>query len=332
MKRYILIALLGAIFQGKTFSWDYPLEVGVTFVWFDYESGNTNDALNIRIDKTHDVITPEWDYPGGWNYPYANIKSQSNRKVKTRFWHLHDDITSIHIYANDYYGEGVGPLPEMNVPFTLVTGGGASDLMTFTSTGYVNYAVRRYTSAKYQWRATKVNGVTLPSYVQFTQTTHVHYVTLATPQSPMAEPWTDVLTYSCNWASGRTTESAVVSKITEKAYIVLGNTHEYFGGDSHTPTTTFDLTDFFDEDWADCRDMSAVVQVFTNAVGGSSIQVRKINGQFVYNPILPIGHSTWVTGAWNFHQVGYLSNVYDACLKLNQSDPRIPINESINGS
>jgi hypothetical protein len=79
--------------------------------------------------------------------------------------------------------------------------------------------------------------------------------------------------------------------------------------------------------------MAACVQVFSNAVGSANIKVRKISGGgFSYKPILPIGKSTWSSGSWVFHKVAYLDNVFDACIELKQSNPRIPVNEPIDGT
>jgi hypothetical protein len=86
----------------------------------------------------------------------------------------------------------------------------------------------------------------------------------------------------------------------------------------------------------DCKDMSAVVELFTRILGGSSAQVLRINGPFVYNPALPVGGShpdDWISGAWSHHQVGwYDGKVYDACVRLNMSDSYLPVGDDLNGS
>ena len=51
-----------------------------------------------------------------------------------------------------------------------------------------------------------------------------------------------------------------------------------------------------------------------------------------WKAIDPVGNPGWGTTGWNFHQVAHYSNVYDACLRLDQSAPRIPRNEAINGT
>lgn len=156
----------------------------------------------------------------------------------------------------------------------------------------------------------------------------------------MLEPWVSVLDYACDWASGQATEYNVVWNITEKAYTELGK--EYESDYSHAEFPGFDLTSFFEEDWADCRDMSAVVQVFTNALGGKNVMIQSISYEspdfFRYKPICKIGKDcedpdTWYMGGyWQFHQFGYLNNVFDACIMIDKFNPRIPLNEPINGS
>jgi len=61
--------------------------------------------------------------------------------------------------------------------------------------------------------------------------------------------------------------------------------------------------------------------------------VLRVNGGFFYKPILAIGDNNWANGYWNFHQFGwYNSKVYDACAKLNQSAPYIPIGDDRDGN
>ena len=78
--------------------------------------------------------------------------------------------------------------------------------------------------------------------------------------------------------------------------------------------------------------MSAVVHVFTRAVGGTQTNVRIIDGPFDTETIDPVGSPGWQTTSWNFHQIANYSNVFDACLRLDQADPRIPRDEDINGT
>ena len=153
----------------------------------------------------------------------------------------------------------------------------------------------------------------------------------------MAEPWTEVLDYACDWAESKTNEFDALVVITEGVYTDIGVDHEYWGGSSHAVNQSFNLTGFFNDDWADCRDVSAFVHVSTRAIGGTETQVRMINPGsqnywFYYKPIKPIGKDAWTTGNnyWYFHQVAWKSNVFDACLRLDKDDTeRIPVNEPI---
>jgi len=153
----------------------------------------------------------------------------------------------------------------------------------------------------------------------------------------MPEPWTEVLDYACVWAANKSSESSAVRAITLKAYTSFGK--HYYGDATHAQGTTFELTDFFQDSWADCRDMSATVQVFTRAIGGDSTYFMYIDmkyGQYDgmdTKAILLIGGSSWITTEFDFHQVAYKSGVYDACLKLREDvgvNERVPRGEGLN--
>jgi len=304
-----------------------PLDIDVVWIYFDYEDGYANDALQIVKNASTEIAKPEW-YPAySRNNRFAYIKGQTNRKIKVRFWHNQGEgaINNMHVRTtgSGYYP---GTIAESIVYFTSGSFGEA--ILTMTNGQVSNYV--QLWGFYYYWYVTKLNGQPLdPQYYSGMTGGHDYYILLAAPQAPMSVPWTDVLDYACVWARNQSTESSAVTKITQNAYTSLGKT--YNGYDTHAPVPYFNLTKFLAESWADCRDMSAVVQVFTRAIGVGTTQVRRINGQFLFKPILPIGYTQWITGTWNFHQVGWYSNVYDACVKLNQSNPRIPVNENING-
>lgn len=303
-------------------SYDPPLTIYPISIKFNYQSGYSNDALTIKKNNSTSIPVPEWNNFGFINEPMAYIKSQNNRKIQVSFYcnYSFEKTVSGFIYSPSQ--EPIGILGYQEI---LTFSGYISPYVTLTTQGTIpqSVGIRNF---MWHWQL-YVNGISTISY-----STHTYYTLLGVPQSPMSVPWTEVLDHSCDWASGKTSESAAITEITKGAYNDFGNDHEYYGGGSHAYGTTFDLTDFLSDDWADCQDMSAVVQVFTRATGGTSTQVRRIWGQFSYQPILPIGKSQWVTGIWNFHQVGWKSNVWDACLKLKQSNPRIPVDENINGS
>lgn len=312
------------VLYGTESIWVRPFDIK-----FNFEAGQTNDALTIRKADGTAITSPEWASANNEdeNENFAYVISQPSRQVIVRFDSNCENMHLV-IKLTVTSGTGIGgvcnlfvcnyhPLDE--VKLTLAGTPGTIGKRTFT----------------WQWEiyGIPVNEPGFCAAWETTETTHTYYTLLATPQAPMAEPWSSVLDYACVWASEYTTEADVVWIITQEAYSNLGKI--YYSGDTHAPRPVFHLRSFLSSSWADCQDMSAVVQVFTNALGGSNIKVRSINyysGQLDYKPILPIGNSTWAGGTWNFHQFGYLNNVYDACLMLKQSEPRIPLDESIDGS
>jgi len=296
----------------------------VTHVKFDHTAGDTADGINIRENNSTDISVPEW-VKGGQNKPAAYKKSTSVT-IKTRFTVSPSSVTSAKIQATTS-DSILGNLGEQTVSFS--SGVSSPEYISFTPTSSTPSSIDKDT-VTWQWKVNDVNGSSSSEVDINTSGAHTIYTVLGTPQSPMTEPWTQVLDYACVWANGKTSESAAVTPITTNAYNNLGK--NYYGQNTHAAGTTFNLTSFLSANWADCRDMSATVHVFTRAIGGTTTNVRKIDGPFDYKSIDPVGLPGWDTGAWNFHQVGNYSGVYDACLRLKQSNPRIPTGEDINGS
>ncbi|MDR3110914.1 MAG: LamG domain-containing protein, partial [Planctomycetaceae bacterium] len=144
------------------------------------------------------------------------------------------------------------------------------------------------------------------------------------------QPWKDALDFACVWATGQSTQANAIAKITEKGYSDFGKT--YNGGKevNNTVGTNCDLTALLASTDVDCRDMSAVVQLFSQIVGVANVQVMIIDGPFVYNSIQPIGSTTWDSDVWNFHQVVWYNNsVYSACEMLNVNNPEQAVGMSI---
>lgn len=309
--------------------WDYPGEVDITEIHFNYDvNSNTYDALTIKENSTTNIIAPEW-ITSSKNQEFAYIKSQTNRKIKVEFYHNQNKNTifTMIIGGGTYAGTGFGSLPYTSVYFPG-NSTGYSNLTTFTFSCSVPSSVRK-DSVKFVWDVVAINGDNYAYNIGITGW-HNYYTVLAAPTYPMQYPWVDVLDYACRWANGVSAEVSLVTKITQGAYNEFGNSHVYEGGQTHCYGTTFLLSSFLVDTLADCRDMSAIFQLFSNALGVNSTKFRRIDGKFWYKPILPIGENTWTTISqdnwWNFHQVGWISNVYDACIKLN-SPERIPVNE-----
>jgi hypothetical protein len=174
------------------------------------------------------------------------------------------------------------------------------------------------------------------SYLQYLgETTHNYYTVLSTPQAPISEPWTEVLDYACQWAYDAATEEYIVRKMTVGSY--TDNLFFYASNNPHCSfyngQYTFDLSDLLYDGSGDCQDASAIVQVFSNAlgVGQNTIKNMRVIGPFSTQSIDPIGTvDGWVyIPSWTFHQFAWCnSRVYDSCLRLSQYyNPRIPFNE-----
>lgn len=293
-------------------------------------SSNSNDAITIRNASGGTATVPEWAYNNGNPVAekFAYIMGQSNRSIQVRF---NSNCTDMHLIINLTVTSGTGIGTVCNYFVDNYT---ALDWITLALSGNIPGSVgtRNFT---WQWSVYAIpNDVAYCSATSTFNTSHSYYTLLSAPQAPMAEPWKNVLEYACSWASGETDALGVVSKITTGAYNNLGL--EYDGGQSHAYYPNFNLTQTLNDGFADCRDMSAIVQVFSNAIGCSNIRVKTIDydsGSFNYKIIKPIG-LPWTTTIkfWNFHQFAYMGNVFDACLQLVESNPRIPINEDVNGS
>ncbi len=299
------------------YAFDYPGEVDVAVIKFNYDLNSySQDALSIKSNASSAVYQNEWVFPI-WSLPFAYIKGQSNRKIKVYFHHNQNYNKNfiMTIGGGPISGIGFGNMPYTTVNFPA-NNNGYSNETTFQLNGSVPGTVGKR-QVKFGWGVVMVNGM---NYCLDMGSTgwHNYYAVLAPPQAPMDKPWISVLDYACVWASGENTEPGVAEGITIGAYNNFGK--DYWGGGTHAPGTKLHLTSLLASNWADCRDMSAVVHVFTKALGGSNTTVRLINSPLPYNEdfrykrIDPVGAPTWTTGTWNFHQVAYLSGVYDACL------------------
>lgn len=331
MNRLTFLSMIGilisVIFAEMAYSLPWPPEMDVYYIKFNYESGSTYDALNIRKNYSTNITVPEWQL-NVRNEKIAYIKEQSGRKIKVKIWIDRTTIESIRAYAELVTGSGIG---DVNATWVYFNNSQYSNETLMTTDGSVASSVgqRGFT---WRWYVSNIDDFIIEEPILVGDTgIHYYYALLGTPQSPMTEPWTEVLDLACNWAYGETDENGALSDLTYWSYIEFGKDHVYNGNNTHCSYPTFYLTNFFNDNWADCKDMSAVVHIFTRAIGGTSTNVRKIWGEFIYKPILPIGKTAWDTtgGVWNHHQVAYKSNVYDACIKLDRQNPRIPIDEII---
>lgn len=342
---FILACIVSMAFSPEEAkSWDPPLEIDVVAIQFNFEAGNTDDALYIIKNSSENIDCPEW-YPSlSRNNPFAYIKSQTNRHFYVTFEHNQGqgEICSMRVYTT---GSGYYPGLVANSAYVSFPSCGDNTSVELTMTGSVSNSVQSW-GFHLNWYVTMINGLTQsPYYSMGTTGEHDYYILLATPQSPMGEPWTDVLDYSCVWAANQSTASNVAHVITEGIYY-MGDTDgdiDYdwplrrciysLGRDNRI----FKLSDFLsdintlDTVTVNCSDVGNLFNIFSAAVGLSSYSKRiwKSTSPYIFLTELvdPIGSPEWATATWGYHQYGwYNSSVDDPCLRVDYDSPILPSN------
>lgn len=328
--RILIFMLVISCFTAQVVLSSTDITVRPYEIKFDYESGSTNDAITLRDSYGTLITKPEWKYSPSRSNDIAYIKNQTNRKVKVKFDSNCDDMQLI-INLTVTSGTGIGTLCNH-----VIMNYEDMQEVTLTLDGSIPSTVdeRQFT---WKW---EVYGITSESgYCSATSTnytTHTYYTLLSTPQAPMAEPWSSVLEYACDWASGQSTESNVLSSLTNELYDCGV---EYHGGEHYTKSsfTNLDLTDLLDDlsnpstVQMDCRDFSNFLHVLSNAVGMDGEYYRiyhtdtsypnfpYIFQAFLYNYLYPAGWPAPDDGDyWNYHQVGWFdSKVADPAAKID---------------
>ena len=311
------LLLLFCIFE-EAKAYDPPLVVYPLSIKFNYTSGYSNDALYIKKNNSTSIPVPEWDNGGSTNAPMAYIKNQSNRKIQVRFYCNYSFEKTV---SGFIYSPSQEPIGILGYQEFLTYSGYTSPYVTVTTQGSIpqNVGIRNF---MWHWQL-YVKGISTITY-----TNHTYYTLLAAPQNPMSEPWTELLDYSCDWASGNSSTSSALYDLTEELYDCGV---KYDGGTHYTVSsyTNLNLTLLLNHlsnpsiREMDCRDFSNFLQVLLNSLGGNC-QYNRIGYSFYYNYLLPAGRSSVFNGYWNYHQVGwYNSKVADAATKIdNDSNPR----------
>lgn len=317
------------------------ISVEPDYIEFDWEAGNSRDALTISDDSGVEIEKPEY-YPwdNNRNNPIAYIKSQSNRIIKVQFKSSNFDGQAhllINLTKSGGTGTAIGSVCSLFIPNYDFYNPDEREI-TFTGTFPTEVGKHNFT---WEWEiyAIPVNDANYCATWSTSYTEHIYYTLFAVPQAPVAQPWANVLDLACTWAANKTTEKDILSAITVGAYNYFSQFYEYNPNYTHTSLINgFHLSQFLIDDMADCQDMSAVLQIFTRMLGGTNTRILYIDDKspflenFAYKKIKPIGLG-WIEGNqynyWSFHQVAWLDNVYDACIILDFSNPRIPVNEDI---
>ncbi|OHB72262.1 MAG: hypothetical protein A2W23_01895 [Planctomycetes bacterium RBG_16_43_13] len=267
---FLLPYLLLVFLIQEVKSWMPPLEIDVVSITFDFEAGYADDALYIRKNASTYIAKPEW-LPPSRNNPLAYIKSQANRHIYVSFTHNQGagEICFMVVKANGggYYP---GTIQETYVSFPSC-GTTASAELTLTGGSTPSY-VQKWGFSLY-WYVTEVNDQPQdPNLSLGTTGSHLYYTLLAAPQSPMSEPWTDVLDYSCVWAVNQSTALGAASAITNSLfnsgfnYDVAGGGAAHYGNWAQFNLGTF-LSHLGSSNLVNCLDMGKAVTTFGNAIG-----------------------------------------------------------------
>jgi hypothetical protein len=336
----IWVISVGALAWNITnaFSWDFPLTLYPEAIQF-YHS-YSNHSLNIRVNADTIITVPEYDNSGSLNQKFA-YKIGSYPNVLVKFFTTSPDTPSLTIRA---YGSDSWNLADHVVLFDEY---GVSDYVTMSSSTSVPNSVGKHNKT-WDWYVCKVGGNPIGPFWTG-NSSHTYYTVFDTPVSPLSVPWTDVLDYSCTFASGASSIDSVASKITFGIYSSLGDLNgdiDYtittqYGSYTQIHLATFldDLTDS-NSVWVNCVDVANLFCVFGASLGCSfsmkAMSVNELEQDDYLNTksIDPIGnYSGWQTIPWKMHQFGWINNVYDPCINVNtEENPIQPVNMDFNNT
>jgi hypothetical protein len=333
----------------------------------------TNDALNIRKNATQFVNVPEWQRGASINpedspAAYAIADTTGNTvTIQAKFRRTNNEAETAQIRA-------VGPAGRLIRPFLPallknVLGDVQAKQVTFEANGetsfetfnlqqvqLANAGVGVYTTTwRWQYRLQSADP-----WTDFDTSSHRIYAVLSVPQLPWKQtpyndsniqlPWTEVLDYSCNWASLTQNSDDTAQRITRNVYNLGPSVIEYDcpnGGSTHYAMSgKFNCTAFLERlrgglglgHYVNCSDCATITSTFANILGCDLFQ-SEMGFNFALNPILGIGSDAWQpactidfpqiwSGSFSFHEVAWTApcrandRVFDACLQLDgDGDP-----------
>jgi hypothetical protein len=348
----LLLTIVSMFLSQNCSAWSFPLDTVPVEIRFNH--GGSNDALNLKVNSSTYVAVPEYVASPYRNNKFAYVKG-STPDVKVKFWGSQVDTPSLTIDVVAATGSSYWGLQSKAVFFN---GSGYSitdpssnptNYITFTTASgtSVSSSVQVAASITWNWRVVAVGGVPRSPF-SLGNTTHAYYTTYSTPVSPMDEPWTGVLDYTCAWASGATSESSIATAIVHGIYNNLGDQDgdiDYtFGtgnmGDYTSGYNAFYLTDFLNalsssnSVYVNCTDCANLFSIFSRALGCDAkmktLSRSQADSLLHTKSIDPIGTPGWnPIPNWKYHQIGWLNNlVDDAAARVNQSSPIEPSNMS----
>jgi hypothetical protein len=294
-------------------------EIRVDTITFTPGSGKITIYDNL---KKVNVTGPEYEAVNIVNKPVAWIMGSSHSVSVT--FKAASTLGSALVWAEN----GLGGLAGSGSPVSVTLSGGSGS-GTF-AVNSVPTSIGKH-SFYWDWKYKKTSsGSALGMGITGE---HLLYTVHSTPQAPMQEPWSEVLEYATDWASGETSAAGVSGKIVNGIY---NSGVEYSGAQHHTHPgkKTFHLNQLFTELRTtglqvkmDCRDCANFFHCLTNALGFNyQYMVIKDNTSsgFFYKSMWPMGHTSCNAAYWNYHQVGWCgSMVADGSTKLDCPPPLV---------
>lgn len=323
--------------------------VDLASVGFDYDpTGASVDALTIRKNFATAVNFPEWTKgtTGAANSPCAYaISSIAGKTPTTQATFTISAPTSQAVQIQATGGGLMGAIDPVTVDFSSANS--VTLTLNLNHQTLASGGVQRQDVA-WVWQYRIAGG----TWTTITTTNHRVYVLLSTPNQPWQQganrlnqqlPWTDVLDYSCQWATGATNQDTAMSLITTKVNQSIGLLYDTSRGasvytDRGSPQS-FLCTQFVaylatgggNGKIVNCTDCATIVTSFANILGSNvfaSVMADAMppSAGLACNQILAIGYGTWAVPfgrGFSYHEVAwtaagsYADPLYDACLQYD---------------
>jgi hypothetical protein len=333
-------------------------------------SAATNDALNIRRDGDELVVIPEWQrglaLPSLAAYSIAATRGRTIT-VRARFAAPEFAGRAVQIRAvpappPPTLALGLGPAEAVIVNELWAYHAGALGRVgvrdvTFDAVGDSGFVSFDLVDPLFHFRGVGIFNVAWAwqfrlgptgAWLPLATSSHRVYSLLRTPTAPWQQqpydafntqlPWTNVLDWAAQWATGTFDEVAAASAITAGVFAQGGWSITYgcqFNAPSRYSFPGFDCTRFLERlaglpghgVFVNCSDCATFTSTFANAVGCDLWQSQMFNElqAFPANPARLIGSpfpgAICGTGVFLYHEVAWTGacasddEVFDACLE-----------------
>jgi len=355
----VIIWLIYEWYQSENPDDEEPeLQVAPIAIRFNWDETSAKDALNIRRNYRSEVEVPEWTLgktsPEESPAAYAIDAVDPVVKIKVQLILVPPQDAVVNVRA---LGGGVLGDATRDEPVTFSGGSTVPESIEFELKNHrigADGVLLEDIEWTWQWQLLGES-----SWRDIGATLHRIYIVLSTPtkawlQSPYpdkANPWAEVLEYSCTWAKGAKNVDDAARLITEKVNSpVAGIRYDMRSGKCrYTNKAVFRCTRFLgrlkrgsNTPLVNCTDCATIVSTFANALG-CDLDQQEMRDQsadlkdFRLNEIIAIGQAGFGYPHWGdwfgYHEVAWQGGgesqpVWDACLKTNENgpdDPKVPV-------